>query len=131
MRNANDVAMVSGPPYRDAIIVAVAAIVSTGSHHAGDADRAARFTCAFGSLTLFGVFVMMSSLRRDAGYVIVTLSCWAFWTNWAAGSEAAASNWDLFTMVNCDIGSPFHLTPSIREGAICSVGGERIGPADL
>jgi hypothetical protein len=28
---------------------------------------------------------------------------------------AAASNWDLFTMINCDIGSPFHLTPSIRK----------------
>jgi hypothetical protein len=34
-------------------------------------------------------------------------------------------------MVNCDIGNPFHLTPAIREEAIYSVGGERIGPADL
>jgi hypothetical protein len=51
MRNANDVAMVGRPPYRDASIVAVAAIVSTGSHHGGDADRAARFASAFGSLT--------------------------------------------------------------------------------
>ena len=28
---------------------------------------------------------------------------------------AAASNGDLFTLVNCDIGNPFHLTPSIRK----------------
>jgi hypothetical protein len=44
---------------------------------------------------------------------------------------AAASNWDLFTTVNCDIGNPFHLTPAIRKETIYSVGGERIGPADL
>jgi hypothetical protein len=44
---------------------------------------------------------------------------------------AAASNWDLFTMVTCDIGNPFHLTPSIRKETVYSVGGERIGPADL
>jgi hypothetical protein len=44
---------------------------------------------------------------------------------------AAASNWDLFTMVSCDIGNPFHLNPAIRKEAIYSVGGERIGPADL
>jgi hypothetical protein len=44
---------------------------------------------------------------------------------------AAASNWDLLTIVVCDIGNPFHLTPSIRKETICSVGGERIGPADL
>jgi hypothetical protein len=61
MRNATDVAMVGRPPYRDAIIVAVAAIVSTGTHHGGDADRAARFTSAFGSLTLFGVLAMVIS----------------------------------------------------------------------
>ena len=28
---------------------------------------------------------------------------------------AAASNWDLFTMVTWDIGDPFRLTPSIRK----------------
>jgi hypothetical protein len=27
---------------------------------------------------------------------------------------AAASNWDLFTLVNCDIGNPFHLTTNPR-----------------
>jgi hypothetical protein len=44
---------------------------------------------------------------------------------------AAASNWDLFTLVNCDIGNPFLPHASIRKETIYSVGGERIGPADL
>jgi hypothetical protein len=68
MRNAIDVAMVIGPPYRAAISVAVAAIVSTSSHHGGDAECAARSTSAFGSLTLFfGVLAMVISFHRVVG----------------------------------------------------------------
>jgi hypothetical protein len=31
-------------------------------------------------------------------------------------------------MVTCDIGNPFHVTPSIRKETIYSVGGERMDP---
>jgi hypothetical protein len=68
-------------------MTAALATVISACHHGADAERAAPRASPAGRPRLLGVFAMMSSLRRDAGYVIVTLSCWDFWTNWAAGSE--------------------------------------------
>src|ERR1700722_20719812 len=76
-------------------MTAALATVISACHRGADAKRAERRASPAGRPRLFGVFVMTSSLRRDAGYVIVTLSCWDFWTNWAAGSEELmfTTNW--------------------------------------
>src|ERR1700736_1796627 len=72
-----------GRAYKDAMSAAHATVISA-CHHGADAARAAT---PARSPTLFGVFVMVNSLRVGGGYVMVTSSCWVLVSNPTPGSE--------------------------------------------